>query len=192
MPKEISDLFSLYESVSSEKVHSKWIDKQDFSNKVVLDIGCGSGRDANYIASKGAKIVIASDKSSEMITLAKSKHKSPKIKWVVDSLPSLTNLKKQNLKKFDFIICSAVLMFLNKKDQEKSISRILSLLSSGGKAVISVKEDINDERIFRVDDSIFHCLRESLFYLMITNDNADSLGRNQVKWKIYTLIKREY
>lgn len=192
MPREISDLFSLYESVSSEKVHSKWIDKQDFSDKVVLDIGCGSGRDANYIASKGAKIVIASDKSSEMITLAKSKHKSPKIKWVVDNLPYLTNLKQQNLNEFDFIICSAVLMFLNKKDQEKSIIRILSLLSSGGKAVISVKEDINDERIFRVDDSIFHCLRESLFDLTITNDNADSLGRNQVKWKIYTLIKKEY
>lgn len=190
MPREISNLFSIYESVNTEEVHSKWINTQNFVNKVVLDIGCGSGRDANYIANKGAEIVIASDKSSEMITLAKSKHISPRIKWIVDSLPALSSLKKQNLNKFDFIICSAVLMFLNKKDQEKSIVRILSLLSSGGKAVISVKEDINDERIFKVDDSVFYSSKESLFDLFITSDNTDSLGRNQVKWKIYTLIKK--
>ena len=190
MSNEILDLFFRYESISSETVHSTWIKDQDFFNKKVLDIGCGSGRDANYIAGRGAFSVIAIDSSRDIINLAKGKHKSPKIKWLVDTLPRLSKIYNKDLKTFDFIICSAVLMFLNKKDQIESVINISKLLVSGGKAVISVKEDINDERIFDFSDSVFNILKKDLFELSISSGDIDSLGRSQVSWKIYTLTRK--
>ncbi len=190
MSNKTSNLFFTYESISSETVHSTWIKNQSFLNKKILDIGCGSGRDAGYIAGKGAFSVTAIDSSRDIIRLAKEKHKSSKIKWFVDNLPKLSTIHNENLKAFDFILCSAVLMLLNREDQIKSIIKIFDLLSPGGKAVISVKKDINDERIFDVNESIFNVLKEESFDLFITNGGSDSLGRNQISWKIYTLIKK--
>ena len=47
----------------------------------ILDVGCGSGRDANYFAKQGYDVT-AIDVSAELIQLAHKRHMSSRISWV--------------------------------------------------------------------------------------------------------------
>lgn len=53
----------------------------DFTNKTVLDLGCGYGWHSIYAIEHGAKKVIASDISSKMIETARIKNNDPRIKY---------------------------------------------------------------------------------------------------------------
>ncbi len=100
----------------------------------VLDMGCGEGRNALFLAEKGFS-VDAFDISESGIEKLKSISKNKKIKinaWVQDIS---TYEFKQN---YDFIISHGVLHLLNRKEWERSIKEMKQHTNNNGVNVVVV------------------------------------------------------
>ncbi|MBU3015650.1 class I SAM-dependent methyltransferase [Poseidonibacter lekithochrous] len=154
----------------------------------ILEVGCGSGRDAAYMIKNGYSI-IATDGSKEMIEEAKNIHPELSKKLLYKSLPNDLNFEM----KFDGIYSIATLMHLSENDLNKTISKIYNLLEHNGKFLISVslsRDDINEEGfdnkgrfflILTLENWINIC--ESIgFRILYTYINKDGLQRDGIEW----------
>ena len=79
----------------------------DFTNKTVLDLGCGYGWHSIYAIEHCAKKVIASDISSKMIETARIKNNDPRIKY------ECISFEESNFGEavFDIVICSLMIHY---------------------------------------------------------------------------------
>lgn len=104
----------------------------------ILDIGCGSGRDAQYLTSKGFK-VHAFDQSKEMIDEAKK----------LTNLQSTFNVGSaqdfQSKQSYYFSYSIACLLHLNDDEFEKAITNIFKHLNFGGHFYFTVKKGTGEE-----------------------------------------------
>ena len=98
----------------------------------VLDIGAGSGNDANIIAQMGHKVTAI--EPSGLLDIAIRDHSHPNITYVKDTLPMLAS---QQDKQFDMIMSSAVWAYIEPEEREASLRRIATLLKPQGKLVIT-------------------------------------------------------
>lgn len=147
--------FETYEEVTFENVHSKILGLFSSSDRLnVLDVGCGSGRDAVAIKKLG-HVVTGVDPSSEMINLASAKH-GGNVEWMVDGLPRLVKVSSLR-QKYDVILVSAVWMHLSPEHQEQSLTVLKGLLSPGGVLAISWRNKASESQriFFDVDDEQF-------------------------------------
>lgn len=71
------------------------------------DIGCGNGRDANWLSENGFK-VFGFDYSDDLLKIASNIH--PQIKFSKAVLPELKEIEIQ----FDNVLCETVIMHLTK------------------------------------------------------------------------------
>ena len=97
----------------------------------ILEIGCGEGHQAIYLAKKGLKVK-AIDSSKNAIHLAKSNARTEKVKinFLVDSCDNLSKIKE----KFDFIFDWRFLHEITHDKKRKNyFSEIFRLLKKGGK-----------------------------------------------------------
>ena len=148
-----------YLSKSFEEVHQSWC--QFFPaiienpNARILDIGAGSGRDANYIAQLAAlnhgeqdnTQVLAVAAENILAELGALQTTGLKVKWLTDSLSALSTITKQEVS-FDLILLSAVWMHILVSDRARSIRKLANLLKPGAKLVISLRHGhTNEERI---------------------------------------------
>jgi tellurite methyltransferase len=104
-------------------------------NSLVLDIGCADGRNSFPFAEKGFK-VDAVDPLEEHIILLEKSLKNSKLK------KNITVYKKDFFdfnpkKKYDVILCIGVLHYMSKKEGEKAIKKMKSLLKSRGYIVMT-------------------------------------------------------
>jgi len=99
------------------------INKQ-FKNKTVLDLGCGNGSISIALLKRGAKFCHGIDFGKKNIQTAKYFTKKLKLqKKSKFTYGNIVNYKPK--KKYDFIVCSAVLHHLkNKKDVLKTLKNI--------------------------------------------------------------------
>jgi predicted TPR repeat methyltransferase len=179
--KELSER---YDSLTFEQAHQSWLDLVDFKGKKILDVGCGSGRDAVYMEFLGGKVT-AVDFSKELLNIAKSKNQS--INWVEDSLPKLPKTTTDT--RFDFILASAVLMFLNEENQLNSINKLISLLEVNGTLIFSIKEDNVDLNIFSLNKLIPSRLKELNCSYKVISGGEDGLNRDGVNWNVFVVNK---
>ncbi len=84
-----------------------------FTNKCVLDVGCGSGYYSYLALNKGA-IVTAVDISKKMIELSSQNIKAKKIKFLQSDITNGIPKIKSNSQ--DYIVCSLVLHYIEKWD----------------------------------------------------------------------------
>lgn len=129
--------YELYNSVNAENVHSDW---KALLKKIppahALDVGAGSGRDANWLAEQGWKVT-AAEPANELRNLAKANsHNS--VTWCNASLPKLTALP-QKPKTYELILLSAVWMHLPEAERPQALKRLAELLSNTGKMYISLR-----------------------------------------------------
>jgi len=98
-------------------------------DKKVLDIGCGLGESAVYLAKQGAKVT-AIDISPGMISSAKelAKRENVLINFIVSPIEGL-NLKSES---FDIVYCANLIHHLSIEGLPRFIEKIHSFLKKGG------------------------------------------------------------
>ncbi len=102
------------------------------NGKRVLDVGCGSGRDTDYLTEEGYAVT-GIDASKAMIELAREKMAG------TFEVMDMMSLRFDN-SSFDGIWCCASLFHLPKKDAPVAVGEFARTLKEGGVLYVSVKE----------------------------------------------------
>lgn len=106
--------------------------------KTILDIGCGSGRDALFLTNKGYKIK-AFDQSIEMIEWARAQTS-------IDGLFNVGRAQSLTIEEpVDFAYSIACLLHLDNTQFDIAIDNILNNLNTNGKFYFLVKKGIGEE-----------------------------------------------
>lgn len=161
----------------------------------VLEIGCGSGRDAAFLASHGFRVV-ATDPSAAMLAAFQSAI-SPNLQLACASFP-LPPDHVLLADRFDAVVAMAVVMHIPDADLFEFAYQVRQMLAPGGTVILSTSEgrEVDAEsrdaqgRLFRErPPAELVLLFERLgFRLVHRDDNADGLGRSGLRWT--TLVLR--
>lgn len=180
-------LITRYESADVTEVQKLLL--QTFNkNSKLLEIGCGSGRDASFMTKNDFELT-AIDGSKNMIEEAKKVHPELSSKLLYKTLPNDLEFDK----KFDGIYSIATLMHLSKNDLKETISKTYNLLNQNGKFLMSVslfRDDIDKNgfddkgRYFLVlsFEEWINLLEKIGFKILETKTNGDGLGRGGIEW----------
>ncbi|MET8871545.1 class I SAM-dependent methyltransferase [Nocardia sp. NPDC004604] len=126
-----------YESVTFTEVHREVLHLFPTRPSSVLDIGAGSGRDAAALTARGHRVV-AAEPTAELRALGQRLHADQEIEWVDDALPALPGLAAQE-RRFDLILLTAVWMHLDERQRASAMARLVGLLESKGRVVLSLR-----------------------------------------------------
>ena len=185
----VFDLADSYEGISFENTHPALAQELTARSPIrILDVGAGTGRDAAAIANLGHHIV-AVDPSAQMLKLAQTLHRDPRITWLLDALPALEMVQGQT---FDIVLLSAVWMHVPPAERPRAFRRIASLISPKGSVYISLRMGPRDPArgIWPVDFAEVGTLAATQG-LKVTDlgSQPDLLGRAQVSWQ--TILVRQ-
>jgi SAM-dependent methyltransferase len=178
--ENIHKCINQYENLTFQQVHGETEDhiKEDAR---VLDIGCGTGRDAFYLASTGRKVV-AIDPSSEMLDYSLKNNNHENIQYLESKLPKLEGVKG----KFDFVMLSAVWMHLDKDTQKKSLKKIKKHLNKDAKIMILLRTGgFTDGRISHpfIEEELDNIKKDlGLESTVLGGTKEDLLNRDDVSW----------
>ena len=152
----------------------------------LLDLGCGSGRDALYFAHLGFKVT-AIDGSHQMINMAKALHQQNNIDWQCYSFAEVTAAYQAC--SFSGIWACASLLHVPFNQLATLIEQLLSLLIADGVFYASFKhgdaEHVKDGRFFcdmnekRWQDIIDNINQNIKYETWITLDNRPD---NTTEW----------
>lgn len=102
-------------------------------NKRVLDIGCGLGWGAEYLAKKKAKQVIGIDRSGAAINYARKKYPWPNLVFKTLEAQKIRRLTGS----FDLVVAFELIEHLPKSAVRQFITDIEKILKPGGRVMIS-------------------------------------------------------
>jgi len=186
--RNAKSLSQRYESANVDNIHSLLLDT--FSPKsYLLEIGCGSGRDASFMY-KSSYDILALDGSVEMIAEAKRCHPELEGRMEVVRIPDQLCFKPSS---FDGIYSIATLMHLDKYAINHTIEKIELILKPGGKFLFSVsiqRDDVDkhgkDEKgRYFTDMSEFEwvkCCENYGLQLEHSEITGDGLDRSGIVW----------
>ena len=131
------DFIQGLDGISSVDLFAPVIEHFPQQPSYVLDIGAGTGRDAAWLASL-SHTVVAVEPVDALLHAGISKHKSPNIFWVNDTLPQLWQTIAIG-KTFDVILLCAVWQHLEDADRQIAVSALRRLTSENGKIIMSIR-----------------------------------------------------
>lgn len=170
------------------------------SETKILDIACGKGSTAFYLAEKYGCSVVGIDISEELIQEAKAtcrKRKlNKKVKFLVGNAMDLPFADNQ----FDVAISQGILVFVD--DKAKTINEASRVIKKGGKAgwiELSWKEEPNKEFLDKVFNILHaYCLKNARTYngwiKEFNNANAEDLKvikGNKITANFFETLKEE-
>lgn len=171
---------SAYQSILSEVFKYK---------KDLLELGCGSGRDASFMLSRGFDVV-GVDGSLDLIVEAQKFHPELSDRLYGMRIPEEYDFPGDS---FDGIYSVAMLMHLEKPEIHETIRRSYNFLKEGGLFFFSVPSKRNDlvdgerdknSRLFNV--MLYEEWREICEAEGFVEERhyftGDNLGRNNVEW----------
>jgi len=94
--------------------------------KRALDVGCGSGRDAFWMAQQGLA-VDAIDGSAEMLNEARTQQSHPLIHYIQDMAPNIPALQ-QLARKYDIVLMNAFLFHFDADERQAFYKALTPLL----------------------------------------------------------------
>jgi SAM-dependent methyltransferase len=114
--------------------------KRFFRPGLTADIGCGSGRDAAWLAANGFPTV-GYDPSAGLLAQARRAH--PGVAFEQAALPELHGIAEDT---FDNVLCETVIMHLGRKDIAPAVCRMLAILKPDGILALSWRVEETDRR----------------------------------------------
>jgi hypothetical protein len=179
-----ADLAARYESVAAEAVHGAFASLMPRGpDRLALDVGAGSGRDAAWLAAMGFEVV-AVEPSEGMRREARLRHPELAIRWIDDRLPALDRVHRLGLG-FDLILASAVWMHVAPNDRARAFRKLSTLLKPGGMLLISLRDGPPepDRPMWPVALGEIEALAsaQGLAVQKIV-EAGDRLGRDAVRW----------
>lgn len=134
----------------------EWEDEQDaptdlyellstfFVPGTAADIGCGSGRDTAWLATRGFEVE-GYDASEELLREARRRH--PGIPFSLATLPDLSEIGRRTLTN---VLCETVIMHLPRGEVAAAAHRVSELVAPGGMLYLSWRvtdgDDLRDAR----------------------------------------------
>ncbi len=135
-------LASKYNSLNPESLHASWSKFIPDDPGIALDIGAGSGRDANWLAAKRWDVVAVEPCKEFRETARENSHDN--VIWLDDELPELKKLRTAG-HRFNLVLLSAVWMHVSRSKRERAFRIISELLEPGGILVFTLRHG-NDEQ----------------------------------------------
>jgi 2-polyprenyl-3-methyl-5-hydroxy-6-metoxy-1,4-benzoquinol methylase len=182
--------FESYRGLYFSNIHRQFVKYlPNRINAKVLDIGCGSGRDALSLARRGY-LVTAVDPSIKMLDLARLNNSHHNIRWLEDRLPELSKLEKN---KYEFVLLSAVWMHVPPHERSAAIFRISDLLENGGHVAVSLRLGKPDPKRMMhpvsLEEILLHASNAGLSAIYCSKKHSDPLNRKEVCWQKVVLKK---
>lgn len=178
-------LVPAYDSISFEQANAGVGGYLPSVPGLVLDVGAGSGRDARALAAMGHE-VLAVEPSPAFRSLAARDGERPE--WLDDCLPELP-LVWATGQRFDFILCSAVLMLLSAADLGLSFKTLAGLLAPRGRLAISLRAPAAGEppHIFHShsDGAVVDAALAAGLKVLHRATPGDALGRSTLVWRSF-------
>jgi SAM-dependent methyltransferase len=183
-----AELSQMYESLAFEDAHRSILDLLPTTPGRVLDVGAGSGRDAAWFAYRGHEVV-AVEPSDNMRREARERHADPRIRWIDDALPGLTQTHRLGLQ-YEVVLVSAVWMHVPSDERKRAFRKLATLLAPSGRLVISLRFGPSDHgrTMYPVSRAEVQRLAQDfgLRVLRVT-EGSDSLNRPDVLWETVVL-----
>lgn len=154
-----------------------------------LDLGCGSGRDAFWAASRGVRMV-AVDGSIDMIRQAWDTHQMPNITFIEDEIPTLQRIKNMG-HSYNLYIMSAVWMHLDADERKKTIEFMDGMARRRAMAYITLRHGPSpeDRPMFETSvEEVQDMVAEVKGEVRVLPTVEDKLGRSDVTWD-YVAVK---
>ena len=150
-PQFYADKFDSY-GVRFEDI-DRAIKLNESMSEKVLELGCGSGRDAQYAISKvGEDNYVGTDASVELIKLCKKKIPNGTF-WVED----MRNLENVSDETFGIILCFASVLHLKHEELVSLINKCHKILKTGGILYIGTKYgEYREENIKNLGDDKYY------------------------------------
>lgn len=182
-------LVARYEQLRAEDVHAAFVGfLPPGSDRLALDIGAGSGRDAAWLVSLGFEVV-AVEPARGMREAGSARHIGSGIRWLDDRLPALAATHRLGLA-FDVILMSGVFMHVPPEQRSRAFRKIATLLKPGGRLLISVRDGAGstDRPMWPVSTTELeaHARAQGLMILKVAA-GADLQQRSEVQWTTYVL-----
>lgn len=194
--KNAADLARFYNSKSTPDIWPQFAGLvtalADKGTKHALDIGCGSGRDAFWMASQGLNVT-AVDAAAGLLAQADAEHGHEKIAYLEDTAPALDNLKKTAKgQTFDVILLSAFLFHLDKDERKELFSYLSSLLNANGFIFATLRRGPVPEGRVMYDVPTHELWALANQHGLSTTDyghSPDPMGRAEVSWSTMSIHK---
>jgi 2-polyprenyl-3-methyl-5-hydroxy-6-metoxy-1,4-benzoquinol methylase len=189
--RQAGELARIYNNLSSSEIlpgFESRLPAVSGQEKHALDVACGSGRDALFLARKGFKVT-AFDGSENMIKAAKEQCSHPGITYLQDVMPEIEKVKARGLF-YDVILLSAAIMHLKEKEQKTLIDNLAGLCKAGGLIYMSVRQGPSPEGrdMYDVDiPKIKKMACDKGLGFEYIGDLSDKQGRAPVTWKYIAL-----
>lgn len=173
-----------YERVDQAAHHSTFSDLLRSSpERLALDVGAGSGRDAVWLRRLGYEVV-AVEPSANMRGEALRRHGDAGVRWLDDALPGLDRTHALGLS-FDAVLLSGVWQHVAPSDRRRAFRKLAALLKPGGLLVITLRHGPppKDRPMHDVSVGEVEALaREHGLTISRVAPATDTLGRPGVTW----------
>lgn len=142
-------IFERHRAVAFADVHARLMPYLPGKPIDVLDVGAGSGRDAVALAAMGHSVV-AAEPSRTFLDAARGAEGGRTVRWVEDRLPELHGVRALG-RRYDLILCSAVLMHVAPSALGAAMRTMRDLLVDGGIVMTTVRAPVDgeSEELFR-------------------------------------------
>jgi len=120
-----------------DKLEKKELAKIEMpKNCKALDLGCGTGRLSTFLAQR-CKEVLAIDSSKALLDIAKKENVAPNITYFQSSILDF----QSSVVPFDFVLISAVLMYIDDKDLPTIVDNLKYMTQKG--SLVFLKESVS-------------------------------------------------
>jgi cyclopropane fatty-acyl-phospholipid synthase-like methyltransferase len=176
--RRLTDRYEAADVVHLHALLAQWIKP----GQRVLEIGCGCGRDAAFIASLGCD-VIATDASPAMLDCVPHAWRAAAtFRQAAFPLPGDDPLFSEQ---FDVIVAIAVLMHIPESDIAMFAQQVRALLKPNGRFICSFcagrESSLEDPRLYvhRERETVVHLLQPLGLRLASASVDPDDMGRQQ-------------